>query len=119
MVCKVIFWSDPFRVLLNTNLSFSLLRGHSFFSLNGPLLERYAACANAVEVIEAQNKYLESLANESAATSRSKGSGNDYLDGLDLPSSDESESETDSDSDGDQDPIVDAQQEMSVLQLNS
>jgi hypothetical protein len=33
-------------------------RGHSFFSTNGELLERYAACADAAEVIAAQNAYL-------------------------------------------------------------
>ncbi|GFR50534.1 hypothetical protein Agub_g12804, partial [Astrephomene gubernaculifera] len=32
--------------------------GHSFFSTNAELLSRYAACANAAEVIAAQNEYL-------------------------------------------------------------
>jgi pre-rRNA-processing protein TSR3 len=36
-------------------------RGHSFFSTNAELLERYAACATAAEVIEAQNAWLEEV----------------------------------------------------------
>jgi pre-rRNA-processing protein TSR3 len=35
--------------------------GHSFFSLNEELLERYAACRSADEVIATQTRYLEEL----------------------------------------------------------
>ena len=35
--------------------------GHSFFSLNDELLQRYAACGTAEEVIAAQGEYLDSL----------------------------------------------------------
>lgn len=35
--------------------------GHSFLSLNGGLLDAYAACATAAEVIEAQQRHVEAL----------------------------------------------------------
>jgi pre-rRNA-processing protein TSR3 len=35
--------------------------GESFFALNGELLERYAACANAEEIIAEQGRYLDEL----------------------------------------------------------
>jgi len=66
-------------------------RGHSFFSLNEELLEAYSECQNAVEIIEAQNRYLKSLADHdrehAARSSASQSNGNSYLDGLDLPPS--------------------------------
>lgn len=34
-------------------------RGHSFFSTNAELLEVYAACETAADIIAAQNKWLE------------------------------------------------------------
>ena len=37
-------------------------RGHSFLSLNGALLDTYAACATAAEVIEAQSRHLAVMA---------------------------------------------------------
>lgn len=43
-----------------------LRRGHSFFSTNAELLDRYAACANASEVIQVQTEYLEQLTQASA-----------------------------------------------------
>lgn len=65
--------------------------GHSFFSLNEELLEAYSECQNAVEIIEAQNRYLKSLADHdrehAARSSASQSNGNSYLDGLDLPPS--------------------------------
>lgn len=39
----------------------SLRRGHSFLSLNEVLLDRYAACANAAEVIAVQAEHMESM----------------------------------------------------------
>lgn len=36
-------------------------RGHGFLSLNKGLLDQYAACATASEVIETQTAYLASL----------------------------------------------------------
>lgn len=64
--------------------------GHSFFALNEELLEMYAACKDAHEVIEAQNAYLGSMAEQDALHSRQQNEGDGYLDGLDLPSSDSS-----------------------------
>jgi pre-rRNA-processing protein TSR3 len=81
--------------------------GHSFFSLNEELLEMYSACSDAQEVIEAQNRYLESLANRDRENDRlrelereARGDGCDgdgYLDGLDLPPSSSSGSEDEED----------------------
>lgn len=38
-------------------------RGHSFFSTNADLLERYAACPSSAAVIEVQTSFLEQLQN--------------------------------------------------------
>ena len=38
-------------------------RGHSFFSTNADLLERYAACSSSSAVIEVQTSFLEQLQN--------------------------------------------------------
>ena len=38
-------------------------RGHSFFSTNADLLERYAACPSSLAVIEVQTSFLEQLQN--------------------------------------------------------
>ena len=73
----------------------SLCRGHSFFSLNEELLEVYSKCQNAAEIIEAQNGYLQSLADHdrehAARSSERQSNGNTYLDGLDLPPSSDSD----------------------------
>lgn len=64
--------------------------GHSFFSLNEELLEMYAACPDAHQVIEAQNRYLESLGDRDRERERAhddEHGGDGYLDGLDLPPS--------------------------------
>ena len=36
-------------------------RGHSFFTTNEELLDRYAECPGSAEVIEVQTSYLDSL----------------------------------------------------------
>lgn len=65
--------------------------GHSFFALNKELLEIYAACKDAQEVIEAQNAYLESMAEQDRLhQEQQQAEGDGYLDGLDLPPSDSS-----------------------------
>ncbi|WPT12998.1 Ribosome biogenesis protein TSR3-like protein [Picochlorum sp. SENEW3] len=66
--------------------------GHSFFALNEELLELYAACTNAEQVIQAQNSYLESMAEQDRqnAARAEEHAGDGYLDGLDLPPSDDS-----------------------------
>ena len=38
-------------------------RGHSFFSTNADLLERYAACPSSAAVIEVQTSFLDQLQN--------------------------------------------------------
>ena len=78
--------------------------GHSFFALNNDLLEMYAACSNAHEVIEAQNRYLESLGDRD----RDGEEGEDgYLDGLDLPPS-SSDSEYGDEDGGDEEAAAQA-----------
>lgn len=72
-------------------------RGHSFLSLNADLLERYANCASASEIIETQNRFLESLREDAerehaakhAVADREAGGG--YLRASDLPPSDSDE----------------------------
>lgn len=45
------------------NKSVALIcRGHSFFSTNAELLDRYAACPTSAEVIQVQTDYLDQLA---------------------------------------------------------
>ena len=39
-----------------------ICRGHSFFSTNAELLDRYAACPTSAEVIQVQTDYLDQLA---------------------------------------------------------
>ncbi len=76
--------------------------GHSFFSLNNELLEMYAACSDAHEVIEAQNRYLESLGDRNRdrdGHDDGEGGGDGYLDGLDLPPSSSSSEYDDEDDD--------------------
>ena len=73
-------------------MNWNCCRGHSFFALNEELLELYAACKNAEEVIEAQNAYLESMAEQdrqhaARAEELALQGGDGYLDGLDLPPS--------------------------------
>jgi pre-rRNA-processing protein TSR3 len=41
-----------------------LCRGHSFFSTNQQLLDKYAACATAADVISTQNAWLETSGGE-------------------------------------------------------
>jgi pre-rRNA-processing protein TSR3 len=69
--------------------------GHSFLSLNEGLLERYAECATAAEVIQAQNDYLESMA--SGGAGGSSGSDDGLVHAGDLPPSDSDEYEHSSD----------------------
>ncbi|CDH58190.1 duf367-domain-containing protein [Lichtheimia corymbifera JMRC:FSU:9682] len=38
--------------------------GHAFEEVNGPLLEKYAACADSTEVVRVQNEYLKELEEE-------------------------------------------------------
>ncbi|EGD82011.1 hypothetical protein PTSG_02697 [Salpingoeca rosetta] len=38
--------------------------GHAFFSLNNELLELYAACDNAADMVETQNRYIQRLQEE-------------------------------------------------------
>jgi pre-rRNA-processing protein TSR3 len=63
--------------------------GHSFFELNDELLQRYAACSTAAEVIQTQQEYLESLTRK-----RSDVLGEDAYG---LPPSDSSEEVSDED----------------------
>ncbi len=44
--------------LFSLSLCPNVRRGHSFFSANEELLDIYSRCVTAVEVIEAQNKWL-------------------------------------------------------------
>eukprot|EP01147_Barroeca_monosierra_P008027 gene8027-741_t len=41
--------------------------GHAFFSLNNDLLQSYAACSTAAEVVGVQNRYIEQLQEEADA----------------------------------------------------
>ena len=54
------------RCCLNVYDVLRLYRGHSFFSTNAELLDRYAACATASEVIQVQTDYLDQLSQASA-----------------------------------------------------
>ena len=54
-------------------------RGHSFLKLNGALLDRYAACATAAEVIQVQNDHLHALRYEEGGDADA-GSGSDGSD---------------------------------------
>lgn len=80
--------------------------GHSFLSLNEGLLDQYAACDTAADVIRVQNEYLQYLAEET--THRGRGNdvrdgddgggddvGNDYLKSCDLPPSNSSSEDDD------------------------
>ena len=60
--------------------------GHSFISLNQGLLDEYAQCSNADEVIKVQEAFLAKEAEEEAQRKNS---------GMDLPPSDSSEYESD------------------------
>ena len=62
--------------------------GHSFLSLNQGLLDEYAKCANADEVIKAQDAFLAKEAEEEAQRKSSE---------MDLPPTDSSEYEDDED----------------------
>ena len=62
--------------------------GHSFLSLNQGLLDEYAQCANADEVIKAQDAFLAKEAEEEAQRKNSE---------MDLPPTDSSEYEDDED----------------------
>jgi pre-rRNA-processing protein TSR3 len=66
--------------------------GHSFFALNQELLEQYSICKDAHEVIETQNAYLESMAEQDRQHSQQHAEGDGYLHDLDLPPSDSSSS---------------------------
>lgn len=75
----------------HADMKYESCRGHSFFALNEELLELYAACTNAEQVIQAQNSYLESMAEQDRqnAARAEEHAGDGYLDGLDLPPSDD------------------------------
>ena len=62
--------------------------GHSFISLNQGLLDEYAKCANADEVIKAQDAFLAKEAEEEAQRKSRE---------MDLPPTDSSEYEDDED----------------------
>ena len=51
--------------------------GHGFFSLNEGLLDAYAACRTAADVVQAQQEYLQQAA-EKDAQERLRGGGNNY-----------------------------------------
>lgn len=75
--------------------------GHSFLSLNEGLLELYAACSTAEEVIAAQNEHLQSMreeAEENYARKHTVDNSDSYLNDEDLPPSDSDEYDTDNDS---------------------
>jgi ribosome biogenesis protein Tsr3 len=95
-ICNTIIYSSCYSAYSDKEVSWKCIiflcsRGHSFFSLNEELLEAYSECKNAVEIIEAQNRYLQSLADHdrehAARSSERQTNGNGYLDGLDLPPS--------------------------------
>lgn len=46
---------------VDVHTSTSHLRGDAFFDTNADLLERYAACETAAEVVEVQNTWLQSM----------------------------------------------------------
>ena len=62
-------------------------------------MELYAACTNAEQVIVAQNSYLESMAEQDRqnAARAEEHAGDGYLDGLDLPPSDDDDSYSEDD----------------------
>ena len=84
------------------------------------MLEAYSECQNAEEIIEAQNRYLQSLADHdrehAARSSERQSNGNGYLDGLDLPpsSSDTEEYSSSSTSENDDDQVVHQLETMGV-----
>lgn len=85
--------------------------GHSFLSLNEGLLERYAECGTAAEVIQAQNEYLESLASGGGESGSSDGE-EGYVHAGDLPPSDSDEYQHTSDeeaSGGEEEPSAGAE----------
>jgi pre-rRNA-processing protein TSR3 len=85
--------------------------GHAFVSLNEELLDRYAACSTAAEVIQAQNDHLQSMREESEAhhalrrqgvgscdgeiegQGGRRGGGGGYLNEMDLPPTDSDDDE--------------------------
>ena len=78
--------------------------GHSFISLNEGLLDRYAECDTAAEVVAAQNEFLESMREEGEhklelqEEERNREGGGGYLNSKDLPpSSDDEDEYTDED----------------------
>ena len=73
--------------------------GHSFISLNEGLLDRYAECDTAAEVVAAQNEFLESLRKEGEhklelqEEERNRKGVVGYLNSKDLPPSSSDEDE--------------------------
>lgn len=73
--------------------------GHSFISLNEGLLDRYAECDTAAEVVAAQNEFLESMREEGEhklelqEEERNREGGGGYLNSRDLPPSSSDEDE--------------------------
>lgn len=83
--------------------------GHSFISLNEGLLDKYAECETAAEVVAAQNAFLDSMREEEEhklelqeeERNRQRDAGGGYLNSRDLPPSSSDEEYTeDDDSDG-------------------
>lgn len=70
--------------------------GSSFIDINKELLDKYSECSNGEEVLEIQNKYLETLKKEKEAKDDHKkqkaGEGGGYTDDMDLPPSESEES---------------------------
>ena len=70
--------------------------GTSFIDINKELLDKYSECSNGEEVLEIQNKYLETLKKEKEAKDDHKkqkaGGGGGYTDDMDLPPSESEES---------------------------
>lgn len=76
--------------------------GHSFLSLNKSLLELYAECSSAAEVIEAQNKHLQSMREEAEknyARKHNFDNTDNYLGEEDLPPTDSDDYVSDDNSD--------------------
>jgi hypothetical protein len=80
-----------------------IYRGHSFISLNENLLDEYANCETAAEVIDAQNRFLDAYLNPPSTGISSMSLSDDrhnanpeeggYLRADDLPPSDSDDGE--------------------------
>lgn len=84
--------------LIITLLVTIVCRGHSFISLNETLLDEYAECETAAEVIDVQNRFLQAYVNppmtaDDGADGSSEGDEGGYLRACDLPPADSDEYE--------------------------